>query len=291
MYPRPIVALSILAAICLALSGVAFSAQQLLTPPASGARILLLPRRIVSGERATLAVLDINGRLTPGVSITFSNGDHLSTDATGRALFVAPLDPGVISATIEGRSGKVYTTILTPTEAGSLSLTVTSAPRVASLTDRFEIAGQGFCGDADSNLVSIAGQSALVLASSPSSLVVLPPADLSTGPSPVEISCAKRAATPFVVTFVGLTLEADSSPLTPGQHRVLTVRVRGTSSKIVLEARNLAEDITELQGGNPVKASSSGGADNTAQFELIGRQRGNFLVSIRLVSPQSAPHR
>src|SRR5271170_7262835 len=31
-------------------------------PQASGARILLLPRQIVSGERATLAVLDVNGR-------------------------------------------------------------------------------------------------------------------------------------------------------------------------------------------------------------------------------------
>src|SRR5260370_40034262 len=64
-------------------------------PAASGARILLLPRRIVSGERATLAVLDVNGRLTPGVTVNFSNGDRLTTDATGRALFVAPLDPGV----------------------------------------------------------------------------------------------------------------------------------------------------------------------------------------------------
>jgi hypothetical protein len=56
---------------------------------ASGARILLLPRRIVSGERVTLAVLDVNGRLTPGVTVNFSNGDRLTTDATGRALFVA----------------------------------------------------------------------------------------------------------------------------------------------------------------------------------------------------------
>src|SRR6266851_4398651 len=60
------------------------SAQQ--SPPAaSGARILLLPRRIVSGERATLAVLDVNGRLTPGVTVNFSNGDRLTTDATGGA--------------------------------------------------------------------------------------------------------------------------------------------------------------------------------------------------------------
>ncbi len=74
-------------------------------PAASGARILLLPRRIVSGERATLAVLDISGRLTPGVTVNFSNGDRLTTDETGRALFAAPLNPGVIFASIAGRRG------------------------------------------------------------------------------------------------------------------------------------------------------------------------------------------
>src|SRR3981189_3282615 len=99
-------------------------------PPASGARMLLLPRRIVSGERATLAVLDVNGRLTPGVTVDFSNGDRLTTDATGRALFVAPLNPGVIFGSIAGRMGRVATTILSPTEAASTSIEVSSASRV-----------------------------------------------------------------------------------------------------------------------------------------------------------------
>src|SRR6202163_1530559 len=101
---------------------------------ASGARILLLPRRIVSGERATLAVLDVNGRLTPGVTVNFSNGDRLTTDATGRALFVAPLIPGVIYGSIAGRAGRVATAILSPSEAAATSIEVSSAPRAASLT-------------------------------------------------------------------------------------------------------------------------------------------------------------
>src|SRR5467141_1523598 len=88
-------------------------------PPASAARILLLPKRVVSGETATLAVLDVNGRLTPGVPVNFSNGYHLVTNATGRALFVAPLNPGVIYATISSRPGRVYATILTPAEVRS----------------------------------------------------------------------------------------------------------------------------------------------------------------------------
>src|SRR5712664_1901660 len=152
-------------------------------PPASSARTLLLPKRIVSGEAATLAVLDMNGRLTPGATVNFSNGDHLVTNATGRALFVAPLNPGVIYATISSRPGRVYATILTPAEVRSSSLRVSSAPSFASLTDRFELFGSGFCGEADSNKVRVAGKPALVLASSPAALVVLPPSELESGPA------------------------------------------------------------------------------------------------------------
>ena len=264
-------------------------AAQQPAPAASAARILLLPRRIVSGERATLAVLDVNGRLTAGVAVNFSNGDRLTTDATGRALFVAPLNPGVIFASIAGRMGRVATAILSPSEAASASIEVSSAPRVASLTDRFEIFGKGFCGDADSNQVTIAGQRAIVLASSPASLIVLPLQDLQPGATEVEISCAKRQSPPFSVTFVGLDLEADSSPLKPGEHRALTVRVRGTTAKITLEARNLATEIAELTGGNPVRTPSSGGAENLGKFEIVGRKNGSFLISIRLVSSLGRP--
>jgi hypothetical protein len=256
-------------------------AQQ--APPASGARILLLPRRIVSGERATLAVLDVNGRLTPGVTVAFSNGDKLTTNATGRALFVAPLNLGVMFASIVGRPDRVKTVIFSPSETTASSVEITSAPRVASLTDRFELLGRGFCGEADANQVTVAGQPAIVLAASPVSLVVLPPMDLGPGPAPVEISCAKHQASPLAITLVALELEADSSPLKAGEHRALTVRVRGTAAKIALEARNLSPDIAELAGGNPVRLSSSGGAENLAHFDLTGRKNGSFLISIRLV--------
>jgi hypothetical protein len=256
-------------------------AQQ--APASSGARILLLPRKIVSGERATLAVLDVTGRLTPGVTVSFSNGDRLTTDVTGRALFVAPLNPGVIFGSIAGRPDRVATAILTPAEMASASIEISAVPKVASVSDRFEISGRGFCGDADLNQVTVGGQPALILASSPASLVVLPPMGMKPGAAPVEVSCAKKVAPAFLTTFVALELEADSSPLKPGEHRSLTVRVRGTTSMISLEARNLAPDIAELAGGAVVKQSSSGGANNTAQFEVAGRKRGSFMISIRLV--------
>jgi hypothetical protein len=258
-------------------------------PGASGARTLLLPRQIVSGERATLAVLDGNGRLTPGVTVSFSNGDRLTTDATGRALFVAPLAPGVILASIAGRPDRVPTVVLSASEAASSSMEISRAPGVASLTDRFELLGRGFCGDADANQVAIGGQTALVLASSPVSLLILPPMDLDAGDATTEISCAKRQAQAFSITLIELDLQADSSPLKPGEHRTLTVRVRGSAAKVSLEARNLAPAIAELMGGNPVQASSAGGAENVARFHLVGRKNGTFVISIRLVPSVARP--
>jgi hypothetical protein len=258
-------------------------------PPASGARILVLPRKIVSGEHATLAVLDIGGRLTPGVTVEFSNGDKPKTDLTGRAMFVAPLNAEKIYAGIQGRTGRIAATIITSAESPSATQEVDLAPRVASLSDRFEFMGHGFCGDADANHVLIHGLPGLVLASSPAYLAVLPPVDLPPGPAPVQVTCGQKTSPAFTVVFVSLELETGTGALAPGEHRKLTVRVKGSTAKVNLEARNLAPDVAELQGGTPVRAVSTGGTDNAASFELMGKQRGNFVISIRLMAPLGAP--
>jgi hypothetical protein len=250
---------------------------------------VILPRKIVSGEHATLAVLDVGGRLTPGVTVEFSNGDVLKTDATGRAMFVAPLNAGKIYAAIQGRAGRVASTIITSAESPSGTQDVALAPRVASLSDRFEFMGHGFCGDADANHVLIQGLPGLVLAASPAYLAVLPPVELQPGPAQVQTSCGPKSSTAFTVVFVTLELEAGNAALAPGEHRKLTVRVKGTTTKVSLEARNLAPEVAELQGGTPVRALSAGGADNVARFELVGKLRGNFVISIRLVAPLGAP--
>lgn len=258
-------------------------------PAAGGARILLLPRKLVIGERATLAVLDVNGRLTPGVTVEFSYGEKVKTDATGRARFVAPLNPGTIYAWIQGRHGKVSSTIVTPAEIPSSSEEVTGAPRVATVSDRFELQGYGFCGDADANHVTIGGLAGLVLASSPGNLVVLPPAELEPGPARVQVECGQKMSEAFTIVFVSLELAASGTTLSPGERRTVVVRVKGSTAKINLEARNLAADVADLVGGGIVRATSSGGTENEAKFELVGRTRGNFTISIRLVAPLAAP--
>ena len=87
----------------------------------------------------------------------------------------------------------------------------------------------------------------------------------------------------------GLELRADSSTLAAGEHRKLTVTVSGTTSRISLDATNLAPDIAELVGGNTVRHSSSGGAENAVHFEVIGRRHGRFLISIRLTPITAHP--
>ena len=265
--------------------------QQPPAPAPSSARILLLPKRIVTGERATLAVLDVNGRLTPGVTVNFSNRDHLVTDATGRARFAAPLAAGVIYATIGERPERIYTTILRHSEAPADSVQISLAPRFSSLSDRFELSGSGFCGEADANSIRLGGKPALVLAASPASLIALPPADLPAGNTRVEVTCANRSAPPFSVTFLDLSLEADDSPLGPGERRALTVRVHGTDAKVSLQAHNLAPKVANLAGGNTVTVSSQGGAENVARFEVTGHERGSFNISIRLLSDLTPPTR
>lgn len=275
---------------CALLSIPLMAVAQQAAPPASGARILLVPRRMISGEHATLAVLDVNGRLTPGVTIQFSNGDKVTTDQTGRALFVAPLMQGPLFGSIAGRAGRVATAILPATSArdeGRIEL----APRVASISDRFELVGNGFCGDADKNEVMIGGQPALVLASSPNALTVLPPMDLEGGTAEVQVTCGKHQTAPIRILFVTLKLEADTSALQAGQKRTLRVSVAGTQEKIPLEARNLAPEICELSGGSPARVSSSGGAENSAEFQVTGKKHGNFLISIRLVPAMGKPQR
>lgn len=251
-------------------------------PSAKNARILLVPRKMISGDRTTLAVLDVNGRLTPGVTVAFSNGDHVTTDFTGRGLFVAPLTPGVLYATIQGRAGRVQTLVIPP-PSNKIAAAEMQAPHFASLSDRFELQGHGFCGDADKNVVQVNGQAALVLASSSESMTVLPPEELDPGPADVTVSCNKAPASAARIIFLSLLLEADNSPLQPGQKRTLVVRVGGSQERVMLEARNLAPAVAELSGGNPARVISNGGANNVASFPLSGKQHGNILVSIRLV--------
>jgi hypothetical protein len=79
-------------------------------------------------------------------------------------------------------------------------------------------------------------------------------------------------------------LEANASPIKAGEHRTLIVHVRGTTGKILLEARNLAPEVAELNGGPITRHSSAGGGENSATFDVVGKKQGSFFFFFLLLS-------
>ena len=66
--------------------------------------VIVLPPRVVAGYAATLAVLDVNGRLAPGITVDIGNNEHVTTDNTGRAFFSAPSLGEILIAKASGAS-------------------------------------------------------------------------------------------------------------------------------------------------------------------------------------------
>jgi len=140
----------------------------------------VLPQKVVAGAAATLAVLDSAGRMLPDAVVELSGGQKVTTDATGRALFTVPGEPGVLTARIPGHDASASAPIMksadpepqTSVESPSAVVRVLAVPHFISLHDRFAVEGAGFRGEADANRVFLSDQACLVLASSPVTLVV-----------------------------------------------------------------------------------------------------------------------
>ncbi len=237
---------------------------------------------MVTGTKATLAVLDSQGRLAPGVVVEFTGGARVTTDSTGRAVFLAPA-PGVLLAHLSGQTGNVPAVVLPAAESGPTGLRVTSYARVVSLSDRFEVSGNGFQGAAGANRVTLGGKAALVVAASTIALVVIPAPGLDAGPAQFTVESEGRASGPLPVTLVALELSASKERLAAKESGVLTVRVRGSSEQLIVEVRNLSPDLVALASGAVQQLTTSGGEDNTAQVKMRGVRPGDFSISARLL--------
>jgi hypothetical protein len=173
--------------------------------------------------------------------------------------------------------------VLPAPENPSTELRVSSYPRVAAISDRFEVTGNGFRGEADANRAMVGGQPAFILAASPVSLVIFPNPGLGTGATEFQLESSGQKTAELPITLVSLELSATSARLEAGERQKLSVEVQGSRERLMIEARNLAPELAELPRGNPLRMVTSGGEKNAAQFEVLGRQAGDFLVSIRLV--------
>ncbi|HTC65064.1 MAG TPA: hypothetical protein VK709_19640 [Candidatus Saccharimonadales bacterium] len=252
------------------------------------ARQIILPPKVVAGAPAMLAVLDSRGRLMPKVEVELSNGQIVTTDITGRALFTAPTQPGPLVAKIESRAITFSTSVISPENirprefAGTVA--ISSYPHVLTLQDRFVLEGSGFRSEADSNHISLNGDSCLVIASSPVSLVVLPGPRGLIGDAQLKVVAGGIDAGSFPVSVVALEFSGPSNAVNAGSTGKLILRARGTTLPLIVEVRNGSPGVIRLSRGNVQRLKTSGGEENIATIDVNFVTDGNYSVTARLIS-------
>lgn len=254
--------------------------------------MILLPPKILAGLPATLAVLDGSGRLVPRAAVVLSTGNKLATDATGRALFVAPRETARLTAATPARDVIASALVLDPSkptasnqpQSDPQAPRILSYPRLLSVHDRFAIEGSGFRGAADSNRVWLGGQPCLVLASSPVALVVLPGPQAPIGEAELRLAVAGLEARAGAVTAVLLAVTGPARTLAAGGQGDLTVRAYGTEQPLEVEVRNTSPEIVRLSRGNVQRVTTSGGQKNAAEIEMQSLAPGEYTVTARMAN-------
>ena len=271
----------------LAIAALAAQAPPERSPALRDAASVVLPTKVVAAQQATLAALTPEGRLAPGVPVELSGGEKLTTDASGRANFTAPAEPGILVAQISGtpQSGTGAVALVIPPQPPA-RVGLTRVPGELSLQDRFAVSGYGFRGEADANRVSLVGQRALVLAASPVSLVVIPGPGAQPGPTRLVVETGGAAAT--APTNL-VAIEADSKSVAPKEKAMLVLRVRGTDRPQLLEVQNQSPRVVRFIHGDPQWLTTIGGTDNSAAIKMEGLSLGDFSFRVRLVSAATGP--
>jgi hypothetical protein len=248
---------------------------------------IVLPPKVVAGHPATLAILGADGRLAPNVSVVIGEGQSLKTDATGRASFTVSATPGVLFAEASGASG-VTLIDESPVSGAQTEKGELAVPAVISLKDRFTICGGGFRGDADANRVTMNGDRALVVASSPECLVVLPSPRATPGAAKLTVnsSGSDRSAT---TTLVSLQFEAPQTAPVPGQRSELTVHVEGSDAPLNVTIQNQTPGVLEFLKGDTQEVRTTGGSRNVAQVQIGAIRSGDYSFSARLIPSPDLP--
>ncbi len=248
------------------------------------AHTIVIPSKLAAGQPATLAVVDEGGKLAAGVSVEFGGGAEITTDETGRATFTAPEQPGVVTAQLAG-GAQATSTVLPAGGHPADELILDAVPTLVALGSRFTVSGYGFRGEADENTVKVGDQPAVVLGASPLELILAPHPQAQPGPAEFHIDTGGGKTVSFSTTVVRLEVTADKPQLAPKEKGKLTVRANGTLQRVQIEARNLTPEIARLRDGVIQRATTKGGAENTATLRLQGRTAGEFAIAVRLLPP------
>jgi hypothetical protein len=255
---------------------------------------IVLPPKVIAGHPATLAALDSQGKLLPGAAIQIAaqpesqkESHHqtqtrefqsLTTGPTGRAVFTALTEAGIIIAKAPGVSAIALADV--PRQSPSAPKLI--VPPLVSLRDTFSVCGGDFHGDAEANRVQINGDPALVLAASPECIVVLAGPNMKPGPATVAIQTGAAKWT-AATTLVSLAFEPPSPALTSSKKSRLTVHVEGSDQPLAIIVENKTPSVLRFLRGDIQELRTSGGASNAASVEVRTLRSGSFSFQARLV--------
>jgi hypothetical protein len=246
---------------------------------------IVLPPKVVAGHPATLAVLGADGHLAPNVAVDMGPNLRVTTDRTGRALFVVPASG---AALIAKASGATAVALIDAPRISPAPAAMASVTSVAGLHDPFAICAAGLSGDADANLVKISGDFALVLAASPECIVALAPPKAAAGAAKVSVEVSPTQATPKISTsgslmFVSLEFAPPVPALQPGKKSRFAVNVRGSEQSLRVVVENESPGVLAFSRGDSQELRTTGGAHNFAEFEVQATRSGDFKFHARVL--------
>lgn len=239
---------------------------------------IVLPPKVVAGRPASLAVFGADGRLAPGVSVDLGKNQQVTTDASGRAIFTALADVGVILARASGASAAA---LVDPEPSSPASPPLSVAPFL-SVRDRFSICGSGFRAEPDSNQVLLNGEHALILAASPECVVALPGPKSTPGPVKIVAETASGELT-AASTLVSLLFESPPSPPVVERKSRLDVQVVGSDQPLSIVVENQTPGVLRFLRGDRQELRTSGGQQNAADVEIKALRTGDFSFHARLL--------
>jgi hypothetical protein len=270
------------------LSGASSVAHPQSSPSTTWAVTIVLPPKLVADRPATLAVLGVDGRLAEGVIVDL--GSHsgievrVKTDKTGRAVFLAPSDTGVLIAKASGASAAA---LIDPPPAPNSPQTTISLPPVVSLQDAFPICGGAFHGEVEADHVTLDGDPALVLAASPECLVILPGPRTLPGPAKISIQMVRAPDWTGETTLVALHFDPPTPPLVTEKKSNLVLHVQASDQPLNIMVENKTPGILRFLRGDSQRLVTSGGAQNVATIEIQAISTGDFSFRARLLgSPE-----
>ena len=262
----------------------ALRAQEQSNPYTTWTVTIVLPPRLMAGHPATLAVLGVDGKLAPGVTVTLGDGQSLTTDRAGRAVFTVPTTGDYLLARGSGAS---VAALIDPAVGASEPKEAT-LPSIISVRDRFWICSPGLRGDADANSVTINNEPALVLAASPECLVALPSAKAMPGPATILVQGPGTQATAHT-TLVALDFDAPQPALLPEKKSRLDVRVSGSDQKLGIVVENETPGVLRFMHGDTQELLTRGGPQNVAMLEVQAIRSGDYSFRARpLPAPDTA---